>query len=222
MLYDEWEHYYRLILEDFGFDRQKDEQSARVLSKLIDGEEASEEDMRNLIRERLVTVAGDGPGLEDGIDGIEGVVIAADEATSVLLENGVVPDVVMTDLDGRIEDLVNANERGAVVVIHAHGDNQDAIRRYAGQFKGKVMCTTQSLPFGKIRNYGGFTDGDRGVFLADHFGASRIKLVGFDFDNPREKGKDLEMKKKKLNWAYVLINKLPSEKVILPGTSSCD
>ncbi len=216
MLYDEWEKYYHLILKDFGFDRQRDELSARLLSKILAGEEASPEELRDLIRNKVVTVAGDGANLESEIDKARGVLIAADEATSVILEGGRRPDMVMTDLDGKIEDLVNANERGAVVLIHAHGDNQDAIRRYGGNFKGKVMGTTQSQPFGKIRNFGGFTDGDRGVFLADHFGASEINLIGFDFDTPREKGKDMEMKRKKLNWAYVLISRLPSEKIIFP------
>lgn len=220
MLYDEWEEYYHLILEDFGFDKQKDELSARLLSLTLKGEEASQEELKDLIRERTVTVAGDGPNLESEINGIRGILIAADEATSVLLERGRTPDVVMTDLDGKIEDLIRANEKGAVVLIHAHGDNQDAIRQHAGSFMGKVMGTTQSLPFEKIHNFGGFTDGDRGVFLADHFGASEINLIGFDFDNPRDKGKNLEMKKRKLNWAYVLINKLPSERIILPDSTS--
>jgi uncharacterized Rossmann fold enzyme len=220
MLYDEWEVYYQLILEDFGFDRQKDELSARLLSDKLVGLETTLEELGDLIIGRAVTVAGDGPNLEDETGKAKGVLIAADEATSVLLERGLVPDIVMTDLDGRVEDLVAANERGAIAIIHAHGDNLDAIRQHAGSFRGKIMGTTQSLPSGKIHNFGGFTDGDRGVFLADHFGAEEINLIGFDFDNPREKGKNVEMKKKKLNWAYVLINKLPSGKIILPEPSS--
>lgn len=220
MLYDEWEVYYQLILEDFGFDRQKDELSARCLSDRLAGEETLPEELMDLINGRIVTVAGDGPNLEDETERAKGVLIAADEATSVLLERGRIPDIVMTDLDGKIEDLVSANERGAIVMIHAHGDNLDTIMQHAGSFRGKIMGTTQSVPSGKIHNFGGFTDGDRGVFLADHFGALEINLIGFDFDNPRNKGKNVEMKKKKLNWAYALINKLPSERIILPEPSS--
>jgi uncharacterized Rossmann fold enzyme len=220
MLYEEWEEYYDLILEDFGFDRQKDELSARLLSDRLVGEETTQEELAELIGGKTVTIAGDGPNLEDEMDRAKGILISADEATSVLLERGLMPDIVMTDLDGKIEDLVNANESGAIVIIHAHGDNPDAIRQHAGSFRGKVMGTTQSLPSGKICNFGGFTDGDRGVFLADHFGATEINLIGFDFDNPRDKGKNVEMKKKKLNWAYVLISKLPSERIILHEPSS--
>ncbi len=215
MLYEEWKNYYHLILEDFGFDKRRDELSAKLLSELLAGEEIKTEEVQELIGNRIVTVAGDGPNLENEIEGVKGVLIAADEATTVLLEEGYVPDIIMTDLDGKVEDLVNANERGAIVIIHAHGDNQDEIKRFAGQFRRKIMGTTQSLPFNNIHNFGGFTDGDRGVFLADHFGALEINLIGFDFDNPREKGRNVEMKKKKLNWAYVLINKLPSERIIL-------
>lgn len=220
MLYEEWEEYYHLILKDFGFDQQKDELSTRLLSARLVGEDATREELADLIDGMVVTVAGDGPNLEEEVDRAKGVLISADEATSVLLERGLVPDVVMTDLDGRVEDLVKANERGAIVIIHAHGDNMDEIRKYADSFRGKVMGTTQSLPSGNIHNFGGFTDGDRGIFLADHFGAREINLIGFDFDNPREKGKNVEMKRKKLNWAYMLISKLPSEKIIFPEPSS--
>ena len=41
--------------------------------------------------------------------------------------------------------------------------------------------TTQTNPFNKIQNFGGFTDGDRGVFLASHFDAKKIILFGMDF-----------------------------------------
>jgi Uncharacterized Rossmann fold enzyme len=48
--------------------------------------------------------------------------------------------------------------------------------------------TTQTNPFNKVQNFGGFTDGDRGVFLASYFKAKKlfylvwileIKLVNF-------------------------------------------
>ena len=45
------------------------------------------------------------------------------------------------------------------------------------------MGTTQTKPIGKIHNFGGFTDGDRCVFLANHFKAKKIILLGMDFGN---------------------------------------
>jgi hypothetical protein len=67
------------------------------------------------------------------------------------------------------------------------------------------MGTTQSRPFGRLHNFGGFTDGDRAVLMARHLGAP-TRLLGFDFDTPRLKeGRDVEVKKRKLAWARRLI-----------------
>ncbi|MEE9224278.1 MAG: hypothetical protein V3U51_05980, partial [Thermoplasmata archaeon] len=68
MLYEEWEEYYHQILEDFGFDQQKDELSARLLSSRLVGEETTHEELADLINGRVVTVAGDGPNLESETD----------------------------------------------------------------------------------------------------------------------------------------------------------
>jgi 2-amino-4-hydroxy-6-hydroxymethyldihydropteridine diphosphokinase len=93
-----------------------------------------------------------------------------------------------------------------VAVIHAHGDNSDAIMENIDMFTGPVMITTQSTPDLLLCNFGGFTDGDRAVCLARHFGARRINLVGFDFDNPScKEGSDPAVKKKKLSWAKHII-----------------
>ncbi|MEM4389706.1 MAG: 6-hydroxymethylpterin diphosphokinase MptE-like protein [Candidatus Micrarchaeia archaeon] len=109
-------------------------------------------------------------------------VIAADGASEMLLKEGIVPDVVCTDLDGRMEAIREAGEKGAVIVIHAHGDNisklEDAVRMLRGC---KLIGTTQVEPKGRVYNFGGFTDGDRCIFLARAFGASPIGFVGIDF-----------------------------------------
>jgi len=41
--------------------------------------------------------------------------------------------------------------------------------------------------------------------------ASRIRLVGFDFERVNPKDQDVETKRRKLDWAYVLISALPTE-----------
>lgn len=127
-------------------------------------------------------------------------VIAADGATTTLLKIGVVPDIIVTDLDGTVPDIIAANEMGAIVVVHAHGDNMDALGRYVPKLT-KIIGTTQSKPFDDIHNFGGFTDGDRCAFLAAHFGASSIKLIGFDYEDENT----TPMKKKKLKWAKLLV-----------------
>ncbi len=218
MEFSRWEVYYDQILADFGYSREEDERAALVLSGLLEGRSLSADELRGMIEGKVVTVAGDAESLGREVESLVGVIISADEATSVLLAHDVVPDAFTTDLDGRIEDLVRANSRGAMAIIHAHGDNIDALQEHVGKFEGRVIGTTQAEPFDAMFDFGGFTDGDRAVFIADHFGAEEIRLVGFDFENPRKKDKDLKAKAKKLNWAYILIQSLNNERIIFPSS----
>ncbi|MDF0592322.1 DUF115 domain-containing protein [Methanotrichaceae archaeon M04Ac] len=217
MRFEEWDPIYREILEEFGFSRDEDEAAALLLKGLLSGRggDLSLEDLDSMIRGRRVLVCGNGPGLalelgaileegpmaRPGASRDEGlVVIAADGATTPLLAAGVVPDVIVTDLDGLLPDIVAASERGSAVVVHAHGDNVAALLEYVPRLR-KVLATTQAAPLEGVYNFGGFTDGDRAVFLARHFGAEEIRLIGFDYDDPAVTPK----KKKKLAWARRLV-----------------
>ena len=205
MEWEEWRRIYKKILEDFGFEEARDEEAARIAAG-IKKSNISLGEMKKIISGKVVTICGAGENLEEEIGEIEGVVIAADEATSVLMANGIIPHIIATDLDGNIEDIIDANEKGSIAIVHAHGDNMDALRKYLPLFRGKILLTTQAKPFNEIYNFGGFTDGDRAYCLARHFKAREIKLVGFDFEKPRKKeGKDMEVKKKKLEWARKII-----------------
>lgn len=212
MEFERWEPYYIDILRDFGYSRAKDEQAAEVLAKLLEGKEkALLESFSSLLSGKEVFVFG-GAGPVD-ISGIsedrEAVRIAADGATSYLLERGRVPDIIVTDMDGHVPDQLEASRRGAVVVIHAHGDNIPALEKWVPRFEGSVIGTTQAKPLETIHNFGGFTDGDRAVFLAKHFGAVKVRLFGFDFETVGKKdGMDAEVKLRKLSWARKLLEGL--------------
>ncbi|MCK5561504.1 MAG: DUF115 domain-containing protein [Thermoplasmata archaeon] len=223
MEFQEWEPLYQQILTDFGYDRSKDEHSAEVLSKLLATRDKIQiSTLQNLIHGQPVYVFGAGPSLENDVqvddfkNEYNGIIIAADGATSALVNCDIIPDIIVTDLDGKIEDQIHANEQGALVFIHAHGDNLPALEKWAPQFPKKVIGTTQSKPFGNIRNYGGFTDGDRAVFMAAHFKADKIFLVAFDFEEPGEYSfqSDFEIKVKKLTWALGLIGMIVSPEVV--------
>ena len=215
MEFSEWEPVYGEILRDFGFSRAEDENCVRILkavtvNSLLDDDDA--------IRERIgrtATVVGAAPGLAErlGTVKLEGTVISAGSATKTLMDAGILPDIVVTDLDGDIESQLEASAAGAVTLIHAHGDNEDLVRRYAGLFRGTVVLTTQSKPSNTVLDFGGFTDGDRAVCMAREFGARFINLVGFDFDNPSDKeGSDPETKRRKLKWAKRIIFDMEREK----------
>ncbi|RMF91086.1 MAG: DUF115 domain-containing protein [Methanobacteriota archaeon] len=200
-----WLGFYREILSDFGFSEEADMASASLLNSLLSTE--SPLILEGLIRGREVNIFGAGPSLEDLRSIPDGVNIAADGACTFLQEKGVIPHMVVTDLDGRIDDIQAANREGAIIVLHAHGDNMEEIRRYAPSFTG-AYGTTQTEPFGRLLNFGGFTDGDRAGFLAEHFRPRKITFYGMDFEGPAGRysfTRDWRIKRKKLLWAKRLV-----------------
>ena len=108
------------------------------------------------------------------------LIVSADGATTAMLEDDLVPDIVATDLDGKMEDLLAANSLGSYFVIHAHGNNEELIDNWTTKFD-KILGTTQSVPIGHLYNFGGFTDGDRAMFFAIALGCEEMVLAGMDF-----------------------------------------
>jgi uncharacterized Rossmann fold enzyme len=206
-----WLPMYKRICDDFGFDPQEDLRCAQLLGSML-GDKGTE--CLSVVRKKFpesVLVCGGGPGLSEELSAltIEGYVVAADSATTVLAEAEIRPSMIVSDLDGIVEDQVELNEEGTVVFVHAHGDNRDAVERYVRDFKGPVVGTCQCVPPAGMYNFGGFTDGDRAACICAELGAKRIHLAGFDFENPSEKiGKDRDIKKRKLRWAKKIIDEL--------------
>jgi len=197
--FEEWEPVYETILADFGYDRAGDEAARDELAGMTD-----EFDTTRIPVSGTVAVVGAGPSLEAESDRAADAdaVFAASNAADRLRAVGVGVDVQATDLDKSSETTVQLSREGIPVVVHAHGDNRPAVRRTVPRCDGEhVLATTQAEPAGPVRNFGGFTDGDRAAFLADHLGADRIVLVGWDFDDP-----DLDPeKRRKLRWAERLL-----------------
>jgi hypothetical protein len=208
MEYRQWDPLYRQIVADFGYDPGTDDRVARRLDEVLGGKRVREGDLEELLRGHTVTILGNGPRLAEEMPRAIGVLIAADEATTVALSRGITPHVIVTDLDGRVEDQLEANRRGSIALVLGHGDNLPAVERWAPRFEGPVMAMTQGRPHGDLHNFGGFTDGDRAAFLAHHFGASEVRLLGFDFDHPSPKDAPGEVKLRKLGWAKKLLDLL--------------
>jgi len=206
MDFKHWEPIYEEILRDFGWRRERDEEAARLLSKLLSGRSNELNVVKKTIKGKDVLVCGNASTLSSDLDKFdmdEYVIIAADGATSTLLGKGIIPDIIVTDLDGNIPDEIEANKRGAIMVIHAHGDNMDKLS-VVDRVKD-VIGTTQAGPLENIYDFGGFSDGDRCVFLAHSLGAKSITLAGFDLEDKNV----TEIKKKKLKWAKKLIRMIP-------------
>ena len=241
MKFETWNQWYKRILEDFGFSKDEDEKTAKVLNEILDKQDSIK--FKNLIDNipnenpifqntnkardiKNAIVFGAGPSLKKDIKLIKDkcnenkeyfkdyILIVADGATTGVLEENILPDIIVTDLDGKIEDLMLANEMGSVFVLHAHGNNLDQILKYTKTIN-KVLGTTQSKPLSNLYNFGGFTDGDRAVFLAVALGVKKIILAGMDFGNITTKysrpnlaseiAEADEVKKKKLKYAEELV-----------------
>ena len=214
-----WERYYNEILDDFGFSRDDDEKSAKILDEILSEHGClTLDDLSQIVgfSDKYI-VFGAGPSLKDHIielkenyDLKDYVLVSADGATTALIEERICPDIVATDLDGNIDDILLANLRGANIAVHAHGDNLDAVIKFTSFFNN-VIGTTQAQPVGNIYNFGGFTDGDRAIFLAVALGASEITLAGMDFGDivteysrpnlESDLAKADDFKKKKLMYA---------------------
>ena len=226
-----WEPWYEKIRRAFGYSLEADLRAAYLLDELLKGYDM--ERALGLARDRLsgrrAVVLGAGPNLEEHLELFtrrfdqerhDITIVAADGATSALLNHGLVPDIITTDLDGDVRAILEANKRGSLAVVHAHGDNIEALRRYARSFKnGLTLGTCQTRPVGILLNFGGFTDGDRAVFMALHLGASAVLLAGWSFSGligrfskPGLRGpvEASYMKKMKLSFAKKLVSWLAS------------
>lgn len=212
MIFEQWEHFYREICSDMGIDPSADLESAGLLSAIL-GDRSTADHLEGF-RGDSFYVIGNGPELAEALEFLgHGTTIVADSAIETFMEGGNIPDILVTDLDGNLDAIRYAYELGAVMVIHAHGDNMEQIRKYAQEFSERAVATTQGPPAGNLYNFFGFTDGDRAAYLADYLDAKEIILLGFDFAVPVPKeNSDPERKMKKLKWAKVLLEELAMER----------
>ncbi|MFP4608213.1 MAG: 6-hydroxymethylpterin diphosphokinase MptE-like protein [Candidatus Natronoplasma sp.] len=198
MKFADWEPLYREIRDDFGYSEEEDTKAAEFLVDV-----RGSDGLRPLraLKGEVIEICG--PYFSEVKGGVK---IAAGASLEQMLEKGVEPDLMVTDLDGDTALQSEMNSKGIPAVMHAHGDNIDLINGWAKRFEGHVISTCQCKPPKKgIYNFGGFTDGDRAAFIADHFDAEEIILSGWDLEKPYDKR---EIKKKKLQWAKRLLKRI--------------
>jgi 2-amino-4-hydroxy-6-hydroxymethyldihydropteridine diphosphokinase len=216
MRFSEWFPYYQAIRQEFGFSTEQDQVAANILSKLIKRKALGIKVLQRKIAGKTTLIVGAGDSLDSKIKYIKKnrtfVKIAANGATRTLIENHITPDIVVTDLDSDAAVLKKAEKAGAIMVVHGHSDNIQALKTLVPKFR-RVLGTTQVMPVEGVFNFGGFTDGDRCVFMADELGAKEIILVGMEFgDRIGQSSKniitDVELKRAKLKTGKRLLEML--------------
>ncbi len=199
-----WKKRYYEILKDFKYSEKMDKTAAIHLDSILK-KSGIEKKIIEIVKGKTVLIIGSGPSLSSAIPILKKykkiVKIAADSAVKPLVENGIIPEIIVTDLDGDRNTLKKIGKTNSIFVVHAHGDNVEKLE-LVKKFKN-CIGTTQTIPVGKINNFGGFTDGDRGVFLANHFHAKKVILFGMDFGKQigkfsETKGSERKIKLKKL------------------------
>ena len=206
-----WGKKYSEILRTFHYSKRKDTESAKILNSILKTKFPLKK-LEKMIKNQTIFVIGAGSSLSQSILVLKKykniTKIVADGATKALIENKIKPDIVVTDLDGDQKFLKKAGRENAIMIVHAHGDNIDKLHLVL-DFK-YCLGTTEGKPFGNIYNFGGFTDGDRCVFLAKYFDAKKIILFGMDFGTKigkysKEKVNDRTTKIKKLRRGKELL-----------------
>jgi uncharacterized Rossmann fold enzyme len=215
----DWFPYYQDIRQQFGYSTEKDQEAAYFLSRIIKRKAVALKILQKKIAGKQVLVIGAGPSLEQNIIFIRRsrkfVKIVSDGAVQALIENNIKPDIVVTDLDGNQSFLQKAEKMGALMVVHAHGDNIQILQKLVPRFR-HVIGSTQVMPVKNVYNFGGFTDGDRSVFLAEEFGAKEIVLIGMDFGKDvgkysKEALENIELKKRKMKAGKRLLEMLAKQ-----------
>ena len=206
-----WRKRYFSILKELNYSEKKDKESALILDSILKKTDTIKK-IRKLIEGKTIFVIGSGPSLSSAIPKLKklekSIKIAADSSLKPLVDNGIIPDIIVTDLDGNEDTIKKISKTKSIFVIHAHGDNIEKLQ-IVKKMKN-CIGTTQTNPFNKVQNFGGFTDGDRGVFLASYFNAKKIILFGMDFGNQigkfsNTKKSDRETKLKKLEIGRELL-----------------
>ena len=184
----------------FGFVRSREEVSSRLISRLY----KPEGNLSDILLNQEVTIVG--AGIDDDEKIPSGVLIAADGAVSACLKRHLIPDIVVTDLDGNLLDIMFANESGSKIVLHGHGDNLSKLFEFYTRIK--VISLTTTYPSDMSNCWGGFTDGDRALMMSLSQGASSVNLVGFNFIKiGKYTGKYSPKKLQKLDWARRIVDK---------------
>ena len=207
MDFEEWEPVYEQILVDFGYDRREDERARDVLAGMVSS--SKRRDQRAVFSgldftDETVAIAGAASTLEDELDVVETAtsIVAASDAARRLGAVGFDVDCMVTDLDKSPSTARRLTVEGTPVAVHGHGDNVPLLESHVPTFDvDSVIATTQARPSGPVRNYGGFTDGDRAAFLADALGAERLVFPGWNFDDVTVSAE----KRRKLDWAARLL-----------------
>jgi len=223
---------YSEICSLLDIDSTQDYEVTKYLSKRVSWFKSriTSKALKKRIANKIIFVFGAGPSLDESIKKFIPIfqtfkekiaIIAADGALLALQENTIPVDAVVTDLDGSLTALKKGLSMSTIVILHAHGDNLSKLKAIEDMIPNiGILGSTQVTSNMKITNFGGFTDGDRAVYLAANFKARKIILFAYDFgtvvgrySKPEKHEENFSASKRKLvkfSIAKKLLKKAPN------------
>lgn len=193
------------IARRIGFDHKQDYIAAKHLIELLKlttvpvSEASIRSVIKNSLKEKLTFVTGGALCLKDDFRVISDIAnkyrnkiefVAADGTCRFLMDENIVPTAVISDLDGGIDNVLEAGRKGSLIVFLAHGDNIPMVRNFFKEIEHPDNKGIMYIPSVQIPNpdpptivLDGFTDGDRAVILAAR-NSLRVVLLGFDYRGP--------------------------------------
>ena len=120
-----WWTYQSEIEVQFGFSRIREEVASRMASRI----KTNNVTIADVIRGRDWTIVGAGIDSSVNLDSLN--LIVADGALRACLQRNLVPEIVVTDLDGYMPDLIQAFAQGSNIIFHSHGDNLASLYIYS-------------------------------------------------------------------------------------------
>ncbi|MHA1126266.1 MAG: 6-hydroxymethylpterin diphosphokinase MptE-like protein [Candidatus Heimdallarchaeota archaeon] len=225
---------YEKIIKLLDIKPRFDKKATKILHKMLNAERVNKSlmNLEKCLKNAIVFIFGAGPSLENSIEQVKSIlannqtpikIIAVDGAAKALLDNDLKIDVIVSDFDGSIPTIIKSHEiNKTILLLHAHGDNIPSVKKVKQLLqKENVVGTTQISETTKVKNFGGFTDGDRAAYLASNMAAKVVVLFAFDFGDKigryskpeiyTENVPITERKSIKLSIAKKLLSKLPGE-----------
>ena len=196
---DWWWKFQDQINTQFNFSRTREEVATRMLSHF----NFSKSVISDYFRGRDFVLIGAAINQSSSIPNSS--LIVADGALRACLQRNIIPELIISDLDGYIPDIIWATQNGSKIIVHAHGDNISRVHQYSAKLN--PICMTSTYPSDSTFCWGGFTDGDRATMMSLSLGCASIKLLGFDFNKVGSfSGEYSPRKMEKLVWAQRIIN----------------
>ena len=187
------------INTQFNFSRTREE----VATRMVAYSNFSKSSISDYFRDRDLVLIG--AAINQSLPIPNSSLIVADGALRACLQRDIIPELIISDLDGYIPDIIWAIQHGSKIIIHAHGDNISRVHQYSAKLN--PICMTSTYPSDSTFCWGGFTDGDRATMMSLSLGCASIKLLGFDFNKVGSfSGEYSPRKMEKLVWAQRIID----------------